>query len=712
MSAGATFKLIANDGKADRMIMASELLNKRIKEVMCYRHSHGYADPTPTLVDVERTHILFVNAHFKPFAAIGYEYNKLPNQGSPRYDVDVSFPIPQFGDFFADMCLHLILPQETASTGTAPVLALLNADATKLPFNRGMPGFGAGADPNSAGNQFVYTTAASGHGTPATQYGGANTAAALTIPGIASGARAVYKVVRTELVDFAGRRVAEGAAGKNFVRYAEFIGERICEKTEFIVNGTALDSYSSDDIVMHRKVRIPPHKLLGWKRLVGQEVPVEAYTDFIGIDAQSVFPSHLQHDAGDATTGDFNTGLSADAMAQAPSHPMHTPLASVSSGTRRMVCQVVSGPQTPKLVQPALDLLIPLLFWFNLDSRLAIPSVSIPYGMRSINVKFAKKDTCLFTAPGALFRKDSYINVHTNDGTGTAILPTKAAEIDVFSVLTPVLYVDSAANTSANEITKAEIYNNNIFVNPEVHDIYIRRIGFSLIRVYRAHTEALTTTTPRVLLHQLKWPIESMRVAVRPDWNNDPKNPNQYRDWHNMCRVYDRVDHLPSRSEGWSVGASAGTVPVTSSILNSTDADATNVPHITSVASGLRLTTPEYRETIQTLMLEAHGITISQEMNSNFYRDYLGYVYGGTNMMSPEDLGVVNVLFCLHPFLYQPSGHINVSRSREFYISFRLDADACRNPATGAFGARLIISATAINFLLISDGSATLRYTT
>jgi hypothetical protein len=28
-------------------------------------------DITPTLVDLERTHILYVNAHFKPFAAIG-----------------------------------------------------------------------------------------------------------------------------------------------------------------------------------------------------------------------------------------------------------------------------------------------------------------------------------------------------------------------------------------------------------------------------------------------------------------------------------------------------------------------------------------------------------------------------------------------------------------------------------------------------------------
>lgn len=58
MSTGATFRLIANDGKADRMIMATELLNQRIKSIMCLRAREGQRDPTPTLVDIERTHIL------------------------------------------------------------------------------------------------------------------------------------------------------------------------------------------------------------------------------------------------------------------------------------------------------------------------------------------------------------------------------------------------------------------------------------------------------------------------------------------------------------------------------------------------------------------------------------------------------------------------------------------------------------------------------
>ena len=112
MSAGAVFKLVANDGKADRMIMATALLNQRIRDVMCARASAGKEDPTPTLVDLERTHILYVNAHFKPYAAVGFEYNKVrPSSGNPTLGSTVTFSIPQFGDFFNDMVLRTRLSQ-------------------------------------------------------------------------------------------------------------------------------------------------------------------------------------------------------------------------------------------------------------------------------------------------------------------------------------------------------------------------------------------------------------------------------------------------------------------------------------------------------------------------------------------------------------------------------------------------------------------------
>lgn len=54
--------------------------------------------------------------------------------------------------------------------------------------------------------------------------------------------------------------------------------------------------------------------------------------------------------------------------------------------------RVGNGFQTPKEEQPdVLEMIIPLLFWFNLDPRLSIPSVAIPYGQRFINVTLAQR---------------------------------------------------------------------------------------------------------------------------------------------------------------------------------------------------------------------------------------------------------------------------------------------------------------------------------
>ncbi len=103
MATGGIFTLITNDGRQDRMLMATALLNQRLDIVRDTRSRMVGVDPTPTLVDIEKTHILFTNAHFKPFAAIGYEYNKVrASTGSPTLGSDVQFSIPQFGDFFIE----------------------------------------------------------------------------------------------------------------------------------------------------------------------------------------------------------------------------------------------------------------------------------------------------------------------------------------------------------------------------------------------------------------------------------------------------------------------------------------------------------------------------------------------------------------------------------------------------------------------------------
>ncbi len=305
MSAGGVFKLIANDGKADRLIMATELLNQRLKDIMCMRAKSGFADPTPTLVDIERTHLLFVNSHFKPFVAIGYEYNKVRSQaGAANYGSSVTFSIPQFGDFFSDMVVNVVLASTAATAGTVPALPPLvvatNPDVTSTYSSSGASTLPAGPG----------------------------------LPGI-------YTKYTHEYVDISGDVLTVGAAAANFVRYAEYVGERLFKKVKFDVNGNPLDEYTSEAVMFHRKFRIAPGKLRGWKRLVGQEVPQDAYTDLLTIENESIFPAaatDLKDVTGNAVPGG----------------------ATLAAVNCRELVQVVSGPQTPKAVQPALDLWIPL----------------------------------------------------------------------------------------------------------------------------------------------------------------------------------------------------------------------------------------------------------------------------------------------------------------------------------------------------------------
>ena len=58
MATGGVFQIITNDGKQDRMLMATQMLANRLAAITAKRTADGMSDPTPTLLDIERTHIL------------------------------------------------------------------------------------------------------------------------------------------------------------------------------------------------------------------------------------------------------------------------------------------------------------------------------------------------------------------------------------------------------------------------------------------------------------------------------------------------------------------------------------------------------------------------------------------------------------------------------------------------------------------------------
>jgi hypothetical protein len=629
MTTAGVFLLITNDGRQDKMIMASDLLKSRLAAVCAARQANPtIGDPTPTLLDIERTHILFTNAHFKPFAAIGFEYNKTtPTSGNADLGNMVVFSLPQFGDFFHDMVLHVVLNQPT----------LTNADGVAV-------------------------------------------------------------------------------SNQPLMRWCPFPGERLLETVEFEVNGNPLDKYFDFSVNFKREFHILPHKQLGWNRIMGQEEIMEGFVDQ---------PTWV------------GNGVAASAV------------------TTRQRVEYTDGDQTPsgqKSTTVFKELLIPLDFWCCTDVRLAVPSVSIPYGQRFIKVQLCTGDKLVNLVPR---------------GTGGWTDAT----------------VNGALNYN-NMLKTIELYINNIFVNPEVHNIFIKRIGFNLIRVHRQQMIQCPQSSGTILLNQLKWPCEHLYVGMRlRDYGStDAVLRRQNLDrWHKFSKVNDlAVSNLGFRSSKlitisdafniWSAaatgtfnndGAATAHLTLTCSVLigvatttviagdwldittpagvtlslqvavgdNSGASavirftayvgDVTALLGVVAVAAVARAqvlreasvqpqtsTVQKCVPTIDNLTITAHGITIYNNYNNLFYNGYIPYHYGGPNVQSPKDIGAMLIPFNLYPGTYQPSGHINLSRAREFYLDYTSSVIGDSTPGN------LIVVASAINFLLISDGSAVLRYST
>ena len=661
MSAGGAFTLIANDGKSDRMLMATALLNERIHAISCARQKKGYPDVSPSLYDIERSHVMLVNKSYKPFVATAYEYNKVqPMTGSTaaitsNAGTTITFSIPQFGDFFHDMVVHVILDEYhfTAANITAPArgTASFPTDCT------GASGLGPGSGLRGyAGAIAAATSITGGYGLTSGTHG-----TGLTY----------------SMVDAFGTDVAGGSTYAPLARYCEYPGNKLFTDYNFNVNGNPLDEYNDITLAFLQKFTVAPGKEYGYNRLVGQENVLDGWS--------GPHVSTVQDDEG--IIGTFIP----------------------TTDTFRYKLNVVNGPQTPKATQPQLEIWNKLRFWFNDDVGLAIPSVSIPHGQRFITMKMCARQDLIFPFTNLYLKTTSIVEPNSTGfmvGTG-GMFPNSNITGTTTAGSWSVAFspIDQDATLSNITIYRLEMYINNIFVNPEIHDIYIKRIGFSLIRVYRYHTvHTNQATSDSQRLSQLKWPVEYLFVGLRPDYNVDSTNLEKWRDWHRMTKtVSSKYDNFSRVEQPLDVirmatgGAPDFEVPSNWLALWPTVLTYGQVVHDSY--------TLEY-PTIDTITVTAHGVKLYEQIEDRFFNAYQPFHYGGSNIVTPKDPGALLINFCLYPRSYQPSGHVNVSRAREFFL------DWTTSYVTSAYPATLFAVAIAINFLVVSDGTALLRYAT
>lgn len=531
------FAILINDGKQDAMLQATDFLRNRLTLIRAQRAAqNGTQDATPTLRDVEETHILFVNAHFRPFVTFAFEYHQTTATGTPTFagvgaTNTIQFSVEQFGEFFHDMVVQV----QISATDTA---------------------------------------------------------------------------------------------GTALVQWADDLGQLLFNQVNFRVNGTLLDNYSSETMNFYNKFFVTPNKRVGYNRLVGQANATQL----------KVFASDI--------TAATNT---------------------VNGAQWATVDSVINGLQNAKPSHPAFNLWVPLLFWFNCDSRISFPSISVPYGQRFIEIVIPSLSTLLFPMANA------------NLGITTSVLSTSGWN-------------------SVPAITAMNLFTNNIFVHKDIHEIYLKRVGFNMIRVHREQLININQPTGSFQMQNMKWPIETLYFGIRPQSNfSHPVL------WDKYYAVQTAGATTPFQSGTYNVLAlnSAGVLPTTAS---------------TAVQMYNQI------DTFDTVTLTLQNIYIYNAMPKIFFNAYTPFTYGAQHINTPDDSGVAMVVFNLYPGAYQPSGYLNISRAREFYINYSSSVIGVTNYSqiltgnaqtwSGLVQGTLSILGIAINFLLVSDGSAVLRYTT
>ncbi|VVB71184.1 Large eukaryotic DNA virus major capsid protein [uncultured archaeon] len=619
MAQASVFRIFQNDGKADLLLCDPEFLHQRLNaikwdnEKRFLEKGDNKSDPTPTLNDIEGTHVFHLVAHYRPFVSMGWEYMKVPPQSgvitlNQTMTSEVKFSIPQYGDFFHDMVLHIQFASISAGTYTAPT-----QPSSAFPANDPDP------TPPAEGQSASFT-------------------------------KNTYK-----LVDSFGNSVSGGASVSNLIRWCEYPGERLLDSVIFRANGNEFDRYTYEDLVMLRKFGILPNKIDGYKRLNGQQ-------------------SLLECDSGPISTTLTNN--------QSGSTP-----ATGTADTCQYRKSVSDGAQTPKTTQPALDLYIKLRFWFNENIYLALPSVSVPVGQRDIIINLAAQQYLLQQFMNTYLETTATAGTMTTDSGITSY--TISSLTKTYTPLDIATYYGSVANLT---VSQCELYTNNIVIEQTVQEIYIKKILFQMIRVYYHQPGVIATASGELLMNTLRSPVEYLWIGFQPTFNQSTSNIEMWREWHHLNKVVYGTINNQQKS-----------FIIQDTTLSSLTKAAANPQAVISQIVPDRYVV-EY-PTISTIELDVHGIAIFSAFPPQFYNGYLPYHYGGIELRTPDDTGAFMINFAIYPRSYQPSGYMNASRTREFYLKWTTSW------MSTTYTVKVIITAIGINFLMLSNGDATLRFT-
>lgn len=221
----------------------------------------------------------------------------------------------------------------------------------------------------------------------------------------------------------------------------------------------------------------------------------------------------------------------------------------------------------------------------------------------------------------------------------------------------------------APTISTCDLYVNHINTLPEIENFMMQDYVYSLIRIPKYFTQTIQNSEGSILLKDLKFPVEHFAVAFRPIENQyDADN------WHKNT-VLTPVDILQT-------GATV---------------DALNQPNV--VVNYATYYTEE--STVDKVGVSVSGVELHPIDTVKKYSSF--HPYAANGLVAGDDQGWLLFINQLYQ-QYNPSGHIDLSRNREIYISYTSSKINAQKPA------QLIVDAQCINFLTIKNSSVNLKY--
>lgn len=449
------------------------------------------------------------------------------------------------------------------------------------------------------------------------------------------------------------------------VRYITQIGHRIGTLYQFKFQGIKVDEYDYNLYNIHRQFVVMPEKRAGWDRCMGQEVPQRGY-------------------------------LTPD-----PYVDMY-----------REYRIIGNGAQTLKQNQDVLDLWIPMLFWFR-DVRYAFPQI-IADGQTKLYIQLANVQ--------------DLVGVEDLGGGGNYYEPN---------------------------ITACDLYVNNIFMQDDVFQLFLKNFNFSLIRVntYQLNTINSANIT-NIKLYNIKFPVENLYIGFLPQ-----KNAVYSQYWNKYCTLTPGQIPTPVLVKnpnimwsGTTASATENSIQLIGTNLSTTDNYYVNYyfvitggtgyvsnditqnyysvaawsagSQILTISTNWSDLTPdttttwelytlqpgkgfiqyyEESEVVDSLEIRAFDISIRGPWPTGIYSKYTPYQYG-SRLVSSESPGFYIVPFNLFPLSLNPSGFIDFTQTRENYLYWTSSSISDTNPVD------LIVYSRSINFLIMIDNTASLRY--